>query len=235
MRIPRVTASELKTVMGRENCSATGRQRQRPHGASALPHLVQDARDDGQRRNEMPRTNSLVIRNARVIDGTGAASRHGDVAVKDGVIAAVGAGLATPAGAREIDAGGRAVAPGFIDVHTHFDPQICWDRLATPMLEHGVTTVLMGNCSLSLAPVKASDRRHLAGMFRQIEDIPLEAFAEGVAWDWETYPQYLQHIRRDLGINVAGLVGHSALRLFVMGPEAQERAATEAEIAAMSA
>ena len=179
---------------------------------------------------------SLLIRNARIIDGAGAPSVHGDVAVVDGTIAAVGSDASAssvPAGAREIDAGGRAVAPGFIDVHTHFDPQICWDRLATPMLEHGVTTVLMGNCSLSLAPVKQPDQRALAGMFKQIEDISLSAFAEGVTWKWETYPQYLDFIRTDLGINVAGLVGHSALRTYVMGAAAQERAATEVETAAM--
>lgn len=182
----------------------------------------------------MPASNSLFIRNARVIDGTGGGSRHGDVVVRDGTIAAVGSGLSAPQGTREIDAKGRAVAPGFIDVHTHFDPQICWDRLATPMIEHGVTSVLMGNCSLSLAPVRPADRPHLAGMFKQIEDIPLEAFAEGVAWSWESYPEYLRHISQGLGINVAGLVGHSALRLFVMGSAAQERAATDDEIAAMA-
>src|SRR5882724_458610 len=142
---------------------------------------------------------SFVIRNARVVDGTGGDSLQGDVAVQDGLIAAVGPDLPAgglPRGAREVDARGRAVAPGFIDVHTHFDPQICWDRLATPMLEHGVTTILMGNCSLSLAPVKRSDQRALAGMFKQIEDIPLSAFAEGVAWEWESYPQYLAYIRK---------------------------------------
>jgi N-acyl-D-aspartate/D-glutamate deacylase len=179
---------------------------------------------------------SLLIRNARIVDGSGGPSRHGDVAVRDGVIAAVDASLSKsglPAGTREIDAHGKVVAPGFIDVHTHFDPQICWDRLATPMLEHGVTTVLMGNCSLSLAPVKRDDQRALAGMFKQIEDISLKAFAEGVAWNWESYPQYLDAIRADLGINVAGLVGHSALRTYVMGAAAQERAASDDETAAM--
>ena len=157
--------------------------------------------------------------------------------MQDGVITAVGSNLSAaslPAGARHIDARGRAVAPGFIDVHTHFDPQICWDRLATPMLEHGVTTILMGNCSLSLAPVKQADRRALAGMFKQIEDIPLTAFAEGVTWEWESYAEYLAYIRRDLGINVAGLVGHSALRSYVMGAAAQERAATDDETGAMA-
>ncbi|HZR80478.1 MAG TPA: amidohydrolase family protein [Candidatus Binatia bacterium] len=179
---------------------------------------------------------SLYIRNARIVDGTGAPARTGAVAVRDGKIAAAGPDAplgAAGEGAREIDARGQVVAPGFIDVHTHFDPQICWDRLATPCIEHGVTTVLMGNCSLSLAPVRRADQRALAGMFKQIEDIPLETFAEGVPWTWESYPEYLAFIRKDLGINVAGLVGHSALRSYVMGAAAQERAATAEETAEM--
>jgi N-acyl-D-amino-acid deacylase len=175
---------------------------------------------------------SLLFHNARIVDGTGGPSQHGDVAVRAGVIAAVGRDLPSD-GARVIDARGQALAPGFIDVHTHFDPQICWDRLATPCIEHGVTTVLMGNCSLSLAPVKRQDQRALAGMFKQIEDIQLSSFAAGVPWTWETYPEYLSCIRQGLGINVAGLVGHSPLRTYVMGAAAQERAATADEIAQM--
>jgi len=181
-------------------------------------------------------TSSLLIRNARIVDGTGGPSRTGDVAVTDGRIAAIGEKLsasALPAGTREIDAQGRALAPGFIDVHTHFDPQICWDRFATPCIEHGVTTILMGNCSLSLAPVKQTDRRALAGMFKQIEDIPLSAFEEGVPWSWESFGEYLAFVRNGLGINVAALVGHSPLRVYVMGEAAQERAATDDELAAM--
>lgn len=184
----------------------------------------------------MDATRSLLIRHACIVDGTGAAPRDGDVAVVDGRIAAVGRDLprsGLPAGAREIEARGQVVAPGFIDVHTHFDPQICWDRLATPCLEHGVTTVLMGNCSLSLAPVKPADRRALAGMFKQIEDIQLSTFDAGVPWSWQSYGEYLDAIRPGLGINVAGLVGHSPLRTYVMGAAAQERAATDEEIAAM--
>ncbi|MBX3028233.1 amidohydrolase family protein [bacterium] len=183
-------------------------------------------------------THSLLIRNARIVDGSGGPSQDGDLAVVDGLIAAVGRDVSTsglPAGARELDARGQVLAPGFIDVHTHYDPQICWDRLATPSLEHGVTTVLMGNCSLSLAPVKAQDRRALAGMFKQIEDIALATFDAGVPWNWESYPEYLDAIRPGLGINVAGLVGHSPLRTYVMGAAAQERAATTAEVEAMCA
>jgi N-acyl-D-aspartate/D-glutamate deacylase len=181
-------------------------------------------------------SNSVLVRNALVVDGTGGPARHGDVAVVDGRIAAVGSSLTAaglPQASPEIDAGGRVLAPGFIDVHTHFDPQICWDRLATPSLEHGVTTVLMGNCSLSLAPVRAADRRGLAGMFKQIEDIPLSAFEAAVPWKWESYPEYLDFVREGLGINVAGLVGHSALRVFVMGAAAQERKATPEELRVM--
>ena len=182
-------------------------------------------------------TNSILIENARLIDGTGAPEQRGAVAVVDGRITAVGPGVGpadAPESARRIDARGRVVAPGFIDVHTHFDPQLCWDRLATPALEHGVTTVLAGNCSLSLAPVRAEDRRPLACMFRQIEDIPLATFEVAVPWSWESYGEWLEFIRPGLGINVAGLVGHSPLRHFVMGAAAQERAATEDEIASMS-
>jgi len=183
-----------------------------------------------------PPPDSVLFRNATIVDGTGAPPQHGDVAVVDGRIAAVGPALSTarlPYATPVIDAGGRVLAPGFIDIHTHFDPQICWDRLATPCLEHGVTSVLMGNCSLSLAPVRAADRRGLAGMFKQIEDIPLSAFEAAVPWSWESYPEYLDFVREGLGINVAGLVGHSALRTFVMGAAAQQRTATPEELASM--
>ena len=131
----------------------------------------------------------------------------------------------------EIDAAGRIVAPGFIDIHTHYDPQLCWDRLATPSLEHGCTTVVIGNCSLSVAPIrdKAASSK-LVSMFRVIEDIGNATFDAGVPWTWESFPDYLDYIRQGLGINVGALVGHSVLRLFVMGEEAQERAATDAEI-----
>ena len=175
----------------------------------------------------------LVIRNARVVDGAGGASFTADVAVTDGRITAVG--TVAGAGKREIDAGGHVLAPGFIDIHTHYDPQICWDRLATPSLEHGVTTVVMGNCSLTLAPVKPEGRRKLVKMFEKIEDIKEATFDAAVPFTWESFGDYMNHVRPGLGINVGALVGHSALRFYVMGKASQERVATDDEIAAMCA
>jgi N-acyl-D-amino-acid deacylase len=173
----------------------------------------------------------LAIRNATIVDGTGAPAYHGDVAVSAGKIVAVG--KFTGKADKEINAGGHVLSPGFIDIHTHFDPQLCWDRLATPSLEHGVTTVVVGNCSLSLAPVHAGASRKLIKMFGKIEDIKELTFDEGVPFTWESFGQYLDFIRPGLGINVGAMVGHSALRYYVMGAESQERIATDAEIARM--
>ena len=175
----------------------------------------------------------LVIRNATIVDGTGAPARSGDIAVTDGKISAVG--TVADAGTREVDAGGQVVAPGFIDIHTHFDPQLCWDGLATPSIEHGITTVVIGNCSLSLAPVTDTGSDKLVSMFEVIEDIKKPTFDEAVPFSWESFPEYLDFIRPKLGINVAALIGHSALRYYVMGAASQERAATEDEIARMCA
>jgi N-acyl-D-aspartate/D-glutamate deacylase len=127
----------------------------------------------------------LVIRNARIVDGTGAPERNGDVAVKDGKILAVGefAGSADS----EQDAGGNVLAPGFIDIHTHFDPQLCWDGLATPSIEHGITTVVIGNCSLSLAPVRGDGRDKIVSMFGVIEDIKKPTFDAAVPFSWESF------------------------------------------------
>jgi N-acyl-D-amino-acid deacylase len=175
----------------------------------------------------------LVIRNGRIVDGTGAAGYAGDLAIQDGKIIAVG--RYDGEGATEIDARGQVVSPGFIDIHTHYDPQICWDRLATPSLEHGVTTVVMGNCSLSLAPVRPEGKRKLIKMFEKIEDIKEPTFDAAVPFSWESFGQYMDHIRPGLGINVGALVGHSALRFYVMGADSQERVATDAEIEQMCA
>jgi N-acyl-D-aspartate/D-glutamate deacylase len=173
----------------------------------------------------------LIVRNGLVVDGTGSPGFKGDVAVKDGRIAAVGQDLGE---ARQfVEAQGRVVAPGFIDPHTHFDVQLLWDGAAKPALEHGITCVVPGNCSLSLAPLKAADRPRLVGMFQQIEEMPPEAFTQAFDWTWEDFAGYRAALEKDLSINVAPLVGHSVIRLWVMGSAAQERAATPAEIAAM--
>ena len=173
----------------------------------------------------------LVIRNGSVVDGSGMPAFNADVAVEGGRIARIG--RIEQHGRREIDAAGKVVAPGFIDPHTHFDAQLLWDGCAKPALSHGVTTIVAGNCSLSLAPLKAEHRMKLVGMFNQIEEMPLKAFKEGVVWDWESFPEYLTRIRKGLAINVGQLVGHSVLRLWVMGDAAMERTATSEEIAQM--
>lgn len=174
----------------------------------------------------------IIIKNGLVVDGEGKAGFKGDVAVKDGKIAAIGA---VSGAAREtIDAKGRVVAPGFIDPHTHFDVQLLWDGAARPALSHGVTAVVPGNCSLSLAPLKAPDRRAVIGMFQQIEEMPAEAFTDEFAkWTWEDFQGYRDTIEPGLSINVAPLVGHSLIRLWVMGADAQQRTANQAEIADM--
>jgi N-acyl-D-aspartate/D-glutamate deacylase len=175
----------------------------------------------------------LVLRNADLIDGTRAPRRRADVGVRDGRIAEIG--RCEGAGAREIDAGGRVVAPGFIDIHTHYDAQLCWDGLATPSPLHGVTTVLTGNCSLSLAPVRGEGARRVVGMFERIEDIGAPSFEAAVPFCWESFGEYLEFLRPRLSVNLAPLVGHSTLRLYAMGAASQQRAATDAEIETMSA
>jgi len=173
----------------------------------------------------------LIIRNGKVVDGSGLPAFQADIAIVDGRIARVGR-IDAPA-RQTIDAAGKVVAPGFIDPHTHFDAQLLWDGYAKPALSHGVTTIVPGNCSLSLAPLKAEHRMRLVGMFNQIEEMPYKAFKEGVEWDWETFDEYLTRISKGLAINVAPLVGHSLLRLWVMDQAATQRTATDAEIAAM--
>jgi N-acyl-D-aspartate/D-glutamate deacylase len=175
----------------------------------------------------------LVFRNALIVDGSGSPGFKGDVAVGGGEIIAVG--TFDGEGTEEIDAAGRALAPGFIDIHTHFDPQLCWDSLATPSIEHGVTTVVTGNCSLSLAPLHKQGIAKVVSMFEVIEDIKKRTFDAAVPFTWETFPEYLDHIREGLGINVSPLIGHSAVRLYVMGEDSQKRAANADEIEAMCA
>lgn len=172
----------------------------------------------------------LVIKGGKIVDGSGLPAFTGDIGIKDGKIVRVGA--VTEDAKETVDAAGKVVTPGFIDPHTHFDAQLLWDGAAKPAIEHGVTTIVPGNCSLSLAPLKAEHRMRLVGMFNQIEEMPPIAFKEGVEWNWETFDEFVSRIEKDLTINVAPLVGHSPLRLWVMGEEFQ-RPATNDEISAM--
>jgi N-acyl-D-aspartate/D-glutamate deacylase len=173
----------------------------------------------------------LVLENVKICDGSGEPAYCGSVALRRGKIVGVGA---VPAhGSPTLDVAGKVVSPGFIDPHTHFDAQLVWDGLVTPAVEHGVTTVITGNCSLSLAPVREHDREFVGATFRKIEEMPKSAFDAGLSWDWETFDDYVAAIRPGLGVNVGALVGHSMLRLWVMGKESRERAATTAELAEM--
>ena len=173
-------------------------------------------------------SHEIVIRGGTVVDGSGREAFRGDVAIDDGRIAAVG--QVEGAGRREIDAEGMTVTPGFVDIHTHLDAQIGWDPDCTPLCWHGITTALLGNCGVTFAPCRPGDRELLAAMMETVEDIPREAILSGLPWDWEDYGGYLDAIERlKPGINVAGLVGHSALRFYVMGERAVEEQATDEE------
>jgi N-acyl-D-amino-acid deacylase len=173
----------------------------------------------------------ILIKGARVIDGSGSPSYTGDVAVQQGRIAEVGR---INGGAwRVIDAGGLAVSPGFIDFHTHLDAQLLWDPIATSSCWHGITTVIPGNCGLTLAPCRPQDRESTLGSFVRVEAMPLQVLKSAVNWEWETFPEYLNRLHGRLGVNVAALLGHCALRQYVMGDAACEREATDDEIGRM--
>ena len=173
----------------------------------------------------------LIIKGGRIYDGSGLPSRSGDVAVIGDRIVEVG--RVSGSAHRIIDAGGLAVAPGFIDFHTHMDAQLLWDPLATSSCFHGVTTLIPGNCGLSLAPCRPEDRDNIIGSFVRVEAMPSQVLRQAVKWEWTTFPEYLARLRQKLGVNVAALVGHCALRQFVMGEESSERAATADEIEQM--
>ena len=138
----------------------------------------------------------LLIRGGTVVDGTGAPARREDVRIADGVITEIGPGLTAGANEQRARRGGATVAPGFIDSHTHFDPTLFWDPSCDPMPQHGVTTVLIGNCSLSLAPLHPEQREALSAVFAYVEDMPPSVFAESVPWSWTTFPEYLDALRR---------------------------------------
>ena len=174
----------------------------------------------------------LVIRGGFIVDGTGAPGRQGDVAVSGGRIAEVGA--VSGRGAREVDAGGLVVAPGFIDPHTHYDAQLTWDPTASCTSWHGVTTIVTGNCGFTMAPCRPQDRLTLMKMLEYVEGMSLEAMQKGMQWDFESFREYQDALdRKPLWVNVASLIGHSAVRQFVMGDAAWERAATPEELARM--
>ncbi len=170
----------------------------------------------------------IVIRGGELVDGTGADPVPGDLAIDDGLITAVGE--VDGKGKQEVDARGLAVTPGFVDLHTHLDAQIGWDPQMTPVSWHGVTTALLGNCGVTFAPCKPQDVELLAAMMETVEDIPKNAILTGLPWDWEDYGGYLDAIERlEPALNVAGMVGHCAVRFYVMGERAVEEQATPEE------
>jgi len=174
----------------------------------------------------------LVITNARIVDGTGNPAFDGDVAVKDGRFTEVG--KVTGRATRVIDAEGQLLTPGFVDIHTHFDGQVCWDKQVTPSSWHGVTTVVMGNCGVGFAPVRPGSEDTLVQLMESVEDIPGTALHEGIPWGWETFGQYLDAIDTPYALDIGTQVPHVALRAYVMGERCYDEATAE-DMAAMSA
>ncbi len=179
-------------------------------------------------------SHDLIIRNGLIVDGTGSKPYSGDIAIDDDTIVAIGDIEGT--GTREIDAQGHAVTPGFVDLHTHLDAQAGWDPDLTPIVWHGVTTALIGNCGVTFAPCKPEDREYLAGMMESVEDIPSSVILNGLAWDWDSYGEYLDSLDKlKPAINIVGMVGHCAIRTYVMGERGVDDEPTEDEIAQMAA
>jgi len=174
----------------------------------------------------------LVIRSGNVVDGTGARARNADVAIDDGVITAVGD--VADRGRREIEADGALVAPGWVDIHTHYDGQVTWDGELAPSSHHGVTTVMMGNCGVGFAPVRPGDEGFLIELMEGVEDIPGTALHEGIDWNWETFPEYLDALEvKPRTIDVGTQLPHAAVRAYVLGQRAHEYDVTNDEIAEM--
>src|SRR5437899_1495607 len=174
---------------------------------------------------------ALVIRNGMVVDGTGFSRYRADVAIQDGTIVEIG--KIRGAAAATIDADGLFVAPGIIDLHTHYDAQPFWDKLCTSSVWPVVTTVLTGNCGLTLAPLKPEHREAMLATFCCVEDLPVKSLAAVLPWNWESFAEYMDAIDQGLGVNMMPLVGHNPLRLGAMGSAAWERAADADETAAM--
>ncbi len=176
---------------------------------------------------------SVVVRNGTVIDGTGAAPYEADVAIAGGKIVEIGRIKAR--GAEEIDAKGKLVTPGFVDIHTHYDAQAAWDSRMTPSSWHGVTTAVMGNCGVGFAPCRPEDRSKLVELMEGVEDIPGAVMAEGLKWDWESFGEFLTSLeRRQRDIDLCALLPHAAVRVYVMGERAiRHEAANQGDIAQM--
>jgi N-acyl-D-amino-acid deacylase len=174
----------------------------------------------------------VVIRGGTVVDGTGAPGRLADVAIEGDRVVAIGPGLT---GDREIDATGCVVAPGFIDIHTHYDAQVFWDPALTPSCYHGVTTVVAGNCGFSIAPTRPEHRGLIARTLEKVEDMDVASLEAGIPWEFETFPEYLRAVEaRGTFLNYAVYIGHTPLRIYTLGDEAVGRAATPAEIDEMA-
>ncbi|HEV3353038.1 MAG TPA: amidohydrolase family protein [Acidimicrobiales bacterium] len=170
-----------------------------------------------------------VLRNAKVIDGTGAPARAADIGIEDGRIAAVGDVAAN--GAHEVDLDGLVLAPGFVDIHTHYDAQVLWDRDLTPSCWHGVTTVVMGNCGFGIAPTRPEHRSTIARTLENVEGMSVEALEAGIPWTFESFPEYLNALDgAPTRLNTAAMIGHTPLRLYVLGDEASERPAKDDEV-----
>ena len=181
----------------------------------------------------------LVIRNGTIVDGTGAPGFTGDVAITDGRISAVrrsDSGDPLGAGAKEIDATGLLVTPGWVDIHTHYDGQATWDDVLAPTAWHGVTTLVMGNCGVGFAPAAPDRRDWLIGLMEGVEDIPGTALAEGIDWQWETFPEYLDALsQRRWTMDVGTQIAHGAVRAYVMGERgARNEPATPEDIRRMT-
>jgi N-acyl-D-aspartate/D-glutamate deacylase len=175
----------------------------------------------------------LLIRDAEIVDGTGAPARHGDVGVSNGRIIAVGD--VEEVAAKTVDAQGQTLAPGFVDLHTHYDAQLFWDPTASPSVQHGVTTVFGGNCGFTLAPAASDQQDYLTRMLARVEGMPLDALRAGLDWEWASFGDWLDRLDGRIAINAGFLVGHSALRLAAMGSDAVGGQATRAQIARMVA